>query len=273
MAEQTLKEQICSVQFWRAVAAEFVATLIFVFLGVASCLASPGLEVSIVQIALCFGLAIATMVQCFGHVSGGHINPAVTLALFCVKKVNILVTIFYILAQCLGSLVGAALVYLLVPDSHHGGFGVTDVSVENWQGLLIEVVITFQLVFTIFATTDGRRRDLGGSASLAIGIAVVIGHLGAVRFTGASMNPARSFGPECFMGKWTNHWVYWLGPILGGILAAFLYEFIFEPSSSVQRLRDTYSPRKTGNVPMDEVEADNKEEDVALKEVNDQNGK
>ncbi|XP_002737956.1 aquaporin-4-like [Saccoglossus kowalevskii] len=265
MAEQTMVGQIRSATFWRAVLAECVAMAIFVFIGIASTINSPGEDATMVQIALGFGISIATMVQCFGHVSGAHINPAVTVAAFCTRKVNILVTMFYILAQCVGAIVGAALLYALLPTSDiRGTLGVTSIAgVHNWQGLFIEIILTFQLVLTIFATIDSRRSDLLGSASLSIGLSVVIGHLAGIRFTGASMNPARSFGPAVVMNAWTDHWVYWVGPIIGGVLAAFLYEFVFEPGSNITRVRNVYSKVIKSDEPEKNMEVD----DIAMNDV------
>jgi aquaporin-4 len=117
--------------FWKAVSAEFLATLIFVLLGVGSTINWGGSEnplpVDMVLISLCFGLSIATMVQCFGHISGGHINPAVTVAMVCTRKISIAKSVFYIIAQCLGAIIGAGILYLVTPPSVVGGLGVTTV--------------------------------------------------------------------------------------------------------------------------------------------------
>uniref|UniRef100_A0A8C9FL88 Aquaporin-4 n=1 Tax=Pavo cristatus TaxID=9049 RepID=A0A8C9FL88_PAVCR len=203
--------------FWKAVSAEFLAMLIFVLLSLGSTINWGGSEkplpVDMVLISLCFGLSIATMVQCFGHISGGHINPAVTVAMVCTRKISLAKSVFYILAQCLGAIVGAGILYLITPPSVVGGLGVTAVitsvhgDLSAGHGLLVELIITFQLVFTIFASCDSKRSDVTGSVALAIGFSVAIGHLFAINYTGASMNPARSFGPAVIMGKWENQWV------------------------------------------------------------------
>lgn len=115
--------------FWKAVSAEFLAMLIFVLLSLGSTINWGGSEkplpVDMVLISLCFGLSIATMVQCFGHISGGHINPAVTVAMVCTRKISLAKSVFYILAQCLGAIVGAGILYLITPPSVVGGLGVT----------------------------------------------------------------------------------------------------------------------------------------------------
>ena len=117
--------------FWKAVAAEFLAMLIFVLLSLGSTINWGGSEnplpVDMVLISLCFGLSIATMVQCFGHISGGHINPAVTVAMVCTRKISIAKSVFYIAAQCLGAIIGAGILYLVTPPNVVGGLGVTTV--------------------------------------------------------------------------------------------------------------------------------------------------
>ncbi|XP_077376351.1 aquaporin-4 [Festucalex cinctus] len=239
-------EQMKTKDFWRAVAAEFLAMLLFVFIGTGSAVNWAKLKKTSatdtvvyvptpnVLISLCFGLTIGTLVQCFGHISGAHINPAVTAAMFVTKKVTPIKGLFYFVAQLVGAIAGSAIVLAVTPtELSEDGVGISSVneSVGEPFGLLVELLLTFQLVFTIFATCDSKRTDLGGSASLSIGLSVVIGHLVGIDYTGASMNPARTFGPAVVFNKFTGHWVYWVGPILGAVIAAFLYEFIFCPDS------------------------------------------
>ncbi|KAI4555222.1 hypothetical protein MJT46_015608 [Ovis ammon polii x Ovis aries] len=200
--------------FWKAVTAEFLAMLIFVLLSLGSTInwggAEKPLPVDMVLISLCFGLSIATMVQCFGHISGGHINPAVTVAMVCTRRISIAKAVFYIAAQCLGAIIGAGILYLVTPPSVVGGLGVTTVhrNLSAGHGLLVELIITFQLVFTIFASCDSKRTDVTGSIALAIGISVAIGHLFAI---------------------------YWVGPIIGAVLAGGLYEYVFCPDVELKR--------------------------------------
>ncbi|KAJ8419093.1 hypothetical protein AAFF_G00005920 [Aldrovandia affinis] len=229
-------------EFWRAVSGEFLATLIFVLLSLGSTInwavdeeKPPAAD--LVLISLCFGLSIATMVQCFGHISGGHINPAVTVAMVCTKKLSLAKAVFYLIAQCLGAIVGAGILYMVTPVSVRGGLGITQVNhnISVGHALVVELLITFELVFTVFATCDPKRSDLKGSAALAIGFAVSIGHLFAIPYTGASMNPARSFGPAVVTWEWENHWVYWVGPIMGGIIAAALYEHLYCPDPQLKK--------------------------------------
>uniref|UniRef100_A0A672ZQI8 Aquaporin-4 n=1 Tax=Sphaeramia orbicularis TaxID=375764 RepID=A0A672ZQI8_9TELE len=204
--------------FWRCVGAEFFAMLLFILLSLGSTISWGSVaEVpqapDLVLISLCFGLGIATMVQCFGHISGAHINPAVTAAMVVTRKLSLAKAVFYLLAQCVGAIVGAAILYGVTPASVRGALGVTTVntSVSVGKALVVELFITFQLIFTVFATCDHKRGDLKGSSGLAIGLSVCIGHMFAIPYTGASMNPARSFGPAVVTWSWENHWVTYHG--------------------------------------------------------------
>lgn len=240
--------------FWRAVSGEYLATLIFVLLGLGSTINWAAGEEKpppddLVLISLCFGLSIATMVQCFGHISGAHINPAVTAAMVVTRKLSLAKSVFYVVAQCLGAITGAGIIYLVTPAAVRGNLGVNVVNpaISVGHAILVELLITFQLVFTVFATCDPKRTDLGGSAGLAIGFAVAIGHLFAIPYTGGSMNPARSFGPAMVTLNFENHWVYWVGPILGAIIAAGLYEYLYCPDPEIkQRLKKVFQKDSSG---------------------------
>ncbi|MEQ2172916.1 hypothetical protein GOODEAATRI_026267 [Goodea atripinnis] len=213
--------------FWRAVSGEYLASIIFVLLSLGSTINwAAGEEkpppADLVLISLCFGLSIATMVQCFAHISGGHINPAVTAAMVVTRKLSLAKGMFYVVAQCLGAITGAGILYAVTPADVRGSLGVTMVNsnISLGHALLVELFITFELVFTIFASCDPKRTDLSGSASLAIGFAVAIGHLFAV---------------------------YWLGPILGGTFAAALYEYLYCPDPEVKkRLKQVFKKDSTG---------------------------
>lgn len=228
-------EDLCKPALWRAVAAEFFGTLFLVLLGCGS-IDSNGLGSDVVQISLAFGLIYGSMVWCFNHVSGGHFNPAVSVAAMVCRRASVVRGIFFILFQCLGAVAGAA---ILKGVSQSGAnIGVTSIAgITEAQAFGIELMITFVLVFVVLASTDDRRSDLGGSAPLSIGLAVVAGHLFAYKYTMASMNCARTFGPALVQNVWANHWVYWVGPIVGGIVAALVYEYIFAAGASFSRTK------------------------------------
>ncbi|CAI9557417.1 unnamed protein product [Staurois parvus] len=222
---------LCSGAFSRAVLAEFLGTLLFVFFGLGSALHWPSAVPTILQIALTFGLAIATLVQTIGHVSGAHINPAVTLGLLVGSQISVLKCVFYILAQMLGAVAGAGLLFEFTPSNIRGSFGVNAVSnsTTTGQALAVELFTTMQLVLCVFGTTDSRRTDNTGFPALSIGLSVALGHLLGIYFTGCSMNPARSFGPAIITGNFESHWVFWVGPMCGAIFAALIYNYLLTP--------------------------------------------
>jgi MIP family channel proteins len=226
--------EFISVEAWRATFAEFVATLLFVFLGAGSVVASSTLSngeltaTRLVAIALAHGLAIVLLVFATANISGGHINPAVTFAALLTKKISAARGLMFMGAQLVGAVAGALLLLVTIPDAAATGLGAHALGsgVSVGMGLLMEMVVTFALVFVIFATAV----DPGGMsnlAPLAIGLTVLVDHLVAVPVTGASMNPARSFGPALVAGEWADHWIYWVGPLLGGAIAGLVYQLVF----------------------------------------------
>jgi len=229
-------EDLCKPALWRAVAAEFFGTLFLVLFGCGA-MHNNGVGASIVQIALTFGLIYGSLVWCFNHVSGGHLNPAVTVAYTVCRRVSLIRGLLFILFQCVGAVAGAAV--LLGLSASDTTLGVTAVAsnIDAAQAFGIELLITFVLVFVILASTDEKRSDLGGSAPLSIGLSVVAGTLYAFSYTNASMNPARTFGPALITNNWANHWVYWVGPIVGAVVAALVYWYVFAASASFSRTK------------------------------------
>ncbi|GAA6234095.1 aquaporin-1-like [Lates japonicus] len=220
-----------SKEFWRAVLAELVGMTFFIFLSIGAAIGNtnnthPDQEV---KVSLAFGLAIATLAQSLGHISGAHLNPAVTLGMLASCQISVFKAVMYIVAQMLGSALASGILYGVRP-SGSTALGLNALSgVTPSQGVGIELLATFQLVLCVIAVTDKRRRDVTGSAPLAIGLSVCLGHLTAISFTGCGINPARSFGPALILNNFENHWVYWVGPMCGGVAAALIYDFLLSP--------------------------------------------
>jgi len=216
--------------------AEMIGTMVLVFFSCGSAEKDTGMAdggANIVRYSLTFGFTVATMAQCIGHVSGCHINPAVTLGLFVGRKIGLVASILYIIFQCIGALIGAALLLAIQPESENPKSipGITTFNnVSAGQAFLVEFVITFVLLLTVYAAAADDGNEVKGSAPLAIGLAIGIAHLFAGPITGPSMNPARSFGPAVVGGGLglEQLWVYWLGPICGGVTGAITYLLAFQ---------------------------------------------
>ncbi|XP_071142861.1 aquaporin AQPAn.G-like isoform X3 [Mytilus edulis] len=216
--------------FWRAVLAEFVGTLLFVFLGCASAVPITGEPQSTIKIAFAFGISIMALIQMFGHISGGNFNPAVSFGLAASGIITPVRAVLYTVAQSVGAVLGGLILKGVTVSTYHSNLGVTSINplLNVGQGFGVEVILTFVLVFVIIATIDSNRTD-AGMASVAIGLTVAVCHLAGITYTGSSMNPARSLGSAVASNSFSDHWVYWVAPILGGVIAAVLYKFLFSP--------------------------------------------
>ncbi|XP_026062790.1 aquaporin-1-like [Carassius auratus] len=223
-------KELKSKAFWRAVLAELVGMTLFIFLSITAAVGQPKKKEpdQEVKVALAFGLSIATLAQSLGHISGAHLNPAVTLGLLASCQISLLKAMMYIIAQMLGATLASGIMVGITGSEALGLNSLKD-DFSPGKGLGIELFATFQLVLCVIATTDKRRRDVTGSAPLAIGLSVCLGHLTAISFTGCGINPARSFGPAVILQDFTNHWVYWVGPMCGGVAAALVYDFLLFP--------------------------------------------
>ena len=228
------KSEFKSLEAWRTAFAEFIATLLFVFLGAGAVVITGNLTsgeltaTRLVTIALAHGLAITLLVFATAHISGGHINPAVTFAAMLTKKISAARGLMFVGSQLVGAVVGVLLLLGTIPDAADTNLGAHALGpgVSIGMGLLMETVVTFALVFVIFATAVDSG-GMGNLAPIAVGLTVLVDHLVAVPITGASMNPARSFGPALVAGEWIDHWIYWVGPLLGGAIAGLVYQFAF----------------------------------------------
>ena len=225
----------------KAALAEFISTLIFVFAGQGSGMAFSKLTsdgsttpAGLVAASLAHAFALFVAVSVGANISGGHVNPAVTFGAFVGGNISLLRGILYWIAQLLGSVVACLLLRFATGGLATGSFGLAS-GVGVWNAFVLEIVMTFGLVYTVYATAvDPKRGSLGTIAPIAIGFIVGANILVGGAFDGASMNPAVSFGPALVSWDWTNHWVYWVGPLVGGAIAGLIYEFFFISHSHEQ---------------------------------------
>lgn len=206
----------------RALPAEFIATFVLVFVGVGAIAMAPG---DLLAIAIAHGMAIGVMATATGAASGGHINPAVSMAFFLRGQLSGASTAAYVAAQCLGALAGAAAVNWLLPAGLLATVGMgmpaPGEGIAIGQALGMEIVLTFFIVYTVFGTAaDQAAPKVGG---LYIGLAVAMGILAGGPVSGAAMNPARHLGPALIGGGTSLIWLYWAGPVIGAALAAWAY--------------------------------------------------
>ncbi|KAL2631521.1 hypothetical protein R1flu_016207 [Riccia fluitans] len=229
--------------FYRAIIAEFVATLLFLYITVATVIGYSQNSatndcggVGILGIAWAFGGMIFVLVYCTAGISGGHINPAVTFGLFLARKVTLPRAVLYIIAQCLGAICGCGLVKAW-QSSFYNRYGGGANSVANGYtkgtGLGAEIIGTFVLVYTVFSATDPKRNARDSHvpvlAPLPIGFAVFMVHLATIPITGTGINPARSFGAAVIINRdhvWDDHWIFWVGPFIGAALAAAYHQYV-----------------------------------------------
>ncbi|CAI5765230.1 aquaporinaquaporin-5-like [Podarcis lilfordi] len=226
------QQELFTLRFTQALACEFVATVIFIFIVLGSAFKWPLQLPSVLQISMAFGLTIGTLVQAFGHVSGSHVNPAVTIAYFVGNQISIVRSVLYVVLQLLGAVTGAGIIYSVTPKDVRHTLALNDLTYGTNPGeaLVVEIILTFSVVMCIFSATDKRRTENRGNSALSIGLAVTMAHLIGIYYTGCSLNPARSFGPAVIMGKFSGaHWVFWLGPIFGASVASVVYNYLLYP--------------------------------------------
>jgi len=219
-----------SEQYVKLVVAELIGTFGFVFIGAGSIITNTLTHgaVGLVGIALATGLALAIMITIFAATSGGHINPAVTVGFLVTRRIAPLLGLLYIVAQLVGATLAGLLLRVMYPQAvwQAALLGTPNLApgVSFGLGVLIEAVLTFFLLLAVFGTAvDPRAPKIGG---FGIGLTVLVDILVGGPLTGASMNPARTFGPALAGGFWQNDLVYWIGPIIGAVIAASIYEYV-----------------------------------------------
>jgi aquaporin Z len=229
----------------RRATAEFFGTFWLVFGGCGAAVldaAFPGLGIGFLGVALAFGLTVLTMAIAIGHISGCHLNPAVTLGLVVGKRYPASEMIPYWIAQVVGAVVAAGVLYVIA--SGKAGFSLAGGLASNGYAdhspggysltacLVAEIVLTMFFLFIIMGSTD-HRAPKGGFAPIAIGLALTLIHLIGIPVTNLSVNPARSTGPAVFVGGWAVRqlWLFWVAPLIGGALGGGIYRGLFDEYS------------------------------------------
>lgn len=211
----------------RAVA-ELIGTFYLVFIGASAAVLDHYLQggVGLIGFALANGLALGTGVTATMNISGGVLNPAVAIGLWALGKLQGAMTLVYIVAELVGATLAGLLVYAAFPAAHvaavHAGSPALGAGFTPGQGVLLEAVLTFLLMTSVLLTAVDRRAP-SGIGGYGIGLTVLFSVLAGGAATGAALNPARSFGPALVSGFWADHWVYWLGPIAGALMASAIY--------------------------------------------------
>ncbi|MEP6491452.1 MAG: aquaporin [bacterium] len=215
---------------WRHFAAEFIGTFALVFVGGGAIITSPMLsqQSAVINIAIAHGLILSLMITATMRISG-HLNPAVTMGFLVTRRIEPMMAVVYWIAQITGAIIAAYMLKALFPANivaatRLGGQSISS-DINMLQAISLEAIATFFLVFMVFGTAvDPRAPKVGG---FAIGLTVTAGILSIGPLTGGSMNPARSFGPAVVTHIFEGQTAYWVGPLLGGIVAALLYEKLF----------------------------------------------
>eukprot|EP00455_Lapot_gusevi_P046815 TRINITY_DN622_c0_g1_i2.p1 TRINITY_DN622_c0_g1~~TRINITY_DN622_c0_g1_i2.p1 ORF type:complete len:279 (+),score=118.02 TRINITY_DN622_c0_g1_i2:62-898(+) len=221
-----------------AMLAEFIGSACFIFIACGAALTTVSFKsagMMQIGIALSFGWTIIVIAWSIGHISGGHLNFAVTFSFVILRKITVLRGIMYFLGQFFGGLVGIGMLKMLAPYSFNASCfaaNTLQVDIRPGQALVVEIILTGFLLFVVNAAADASKSNQT-FVPVAIGMAITACHLLGLPITGCSINPTRSFAsavaastiPEC--KPWDNHWIFWIGPLAGGAGASILYEYVF----------------------------------------------
>ncbi|XP_052094235.1 aquaporin AQPAn.G-like [Mytilus californianus] len=243
-------EDIKSPSLYRACAAEFIGVFMLAFYGVGCNILSGDFKpVSSVHVALETGFYIAVAITIFSKVSGGHVNPSISMGFFVTGQISTVRFVLYVICQTLGAVSGAGIIYAITDEHIRGGFGVIlpNPHISDGQAIVCEMIITFMMLFGTFAMIDEGRDDVHGFAPLMIGLLVSINVLCGWNISGGCMNPARNLGPAIMTGKLDKMWLYWIGDLVGATAGALLYDRIFSTKVCLRWMSEgCYSKRADG---------------------------
>lgn len=212
--------------------AEFIGAFTLTFIGAGAAVAAKQVhDPTLIGVAIANGLAIGVMVSAMGHISGAHFNPAITFGFLVTRRIKPALGVLYWIVQFAGAAFAALLVHDLIPhvSTEAVKLGVPAIGngVDAASAFGLEAIMTFFLVWVVFASAVDERGTFKSIAGLAIGLTISIDVLFGGPFTGAAMNPSRAFGPQLVGDYWSNAWVWYAGPIAGATVAAVLYEFLY----------------------------------------------
>jgi aquaporin Z len=223
----------------RKYVAELIGTAVLVLMGTGSAVIA-GQRIGYLGISFAFGLAVLVMVYAIGNISGCHINPAITVSMLVAGKIKSKDAVAYIIAQCVGAVIASGILLIIARGLPSysiavNGLGQNGYEVESPAGysllscLIAEVVLTALFLFVIFGSTSKNAPQ--GFAGISIGLSLTLIHIVGIPITGTSVNPARSLGPAVFVqgAALTQLWLFWAAPIIGGIIAAIVWKYLFEP--------------------------------------------
>jgi aquaporin TIP len=210
---------------------ELLGTFALVFVGVGTIMAvGPQADAGTLEVALAHGFVIAVMISAVGHISGGYFNPAITFGFMLTRRITVLLGLFYLFAQFAGGVLAALLLRWIFPAASRdaANLGAPERhTIALGPALVVEALLTFFLVWVVFATIADPRSTYTAVAGIAIGLVVVFDNLMGYPLTGAIINPARALGPQLIGNSWSDAWIWYVGPLAGGAIAALLYDELY----------------------------------------------
>lgn len=251
-----IQEDIRRLRFWRSLLAELLGTFFLVLIGCGAWASEkPPLadvsnsnptvptfvssQISVVRVALAFGLTLAAVLYCVRSLGEAHLNPAVSLAMLITKRTSVVKLILFVVCQIFGAILGAAFVKAVTVGVHDlSGCTVPVHGTSEGQGFGVEFFATFFYVFVVFSCHDTAKKGEQIVTPFITGLTYAAVLLFAIPYTGGSANTARSFGPALVNNIWTGHWIYWFGPLFGGIAGGGIYDLIFSTKASFRRLHN-----------------------------------
>ncbi|XP_050503300.1 aquaporin AQPcic isoform X1 [Diabrotica virgifera virgifera] len=212
---------------------EFFGTAVLLFLSCTGATLDIQGDATVLHVSMAAGLAVTVVIQMLGHISGAYVNPVVTLSAYILGEINLKQTLLYVVCQISGCLCGTGFHRLLTPAGVLSGgergvcVNTPGRGISDLEAFGVEIILTIILVIANCSSWDKRNSHKSDSVPIKIGLVVVALNVSAAAYTGASMNPARSFGPAVWSSDYKSHWIYWTAPTIGSLLASYAYKYVF----------------------------------------------